>query len=156
LGVVHGEPAFAQRGAANQPIETADTARGGEPLALEIGRRLDVGAHHIGLRRTRRETPDLPRLEPLRDRGVGQVRDRRALAHCGDRCAGGAAVELNDVGVDAALGEEAERLCHIWRGVHHVGRRHRNADIDFAHRPAAGLRNGRGGNEAADEQRGRT
>ena len=147
LRVVDGEPAGAQRGAADQPVEAADAAGGGEPLALEVGGRLDVGAHHVGLRRARREAPDLPRPEPLGDRGVGQVRDRRALADRGDRGAGGAAVELDDVGVDAALGEEAERLGDIGRRVHHVGRRHRDADVDLAHRAAAalGAERGRGG-----------
>ena len=56
----------------------------------------------------------------------------------GDRGAGGAAVELDDVGVDAVLGEQAERFGDIGRGVHDVGRRDRDADVDLAHRRAVG------------------
>ena len=150
LGVVGGEPGEAQHFAADQPVEAADAARGREPPALEVGRRLDLGAHHIGLGRARGETPDLPRLEALGDRGVGQRRDRRALSDRGDRGAGEAAVELDDVGVDAALGKKAERLCHIGRGVHHVRRGDRNPDIDPAQRSAAVLRERRRGKRNQD------
>ena len=79
------------------------------------------------------------------DRGALRRRDVRGLRL--------AALELHDVGVDAALGEEAERLGHVGRGVHHVRRRDRHADVDLAHAGAVrcGLRGGVGGDDRGSQ-----
>ena len=145
LRVIDREAGGLEHLAAHAPVEAADAAAGGaEPPALEVGRGLDVGRHHVGLRHPGRQTPELLHLHAAADGDVADAHDRRAL--CGGRARGRrlAALELQDGGVDAALGEEAELLRHVGRGVHHVGRCHRDADLDRPHRGAGwrGLRCG--------------
>ena len=126
-----------QHRAAHPPVEAADAAAGRrQPLALEVGRGLDLARHHVGLRHARREAPDLLHLQAAADRDVADADDGGALRRRDRRGLRLAALELHDVGVDAALLEIAQRLGHVGRGVHHVGRRHRHADVDLAHRRA--------------------
>src|SRR5262249_21801036 len=65
-----------------------------------------------------------------------------------------AALELQDGGVDAVLGEQAELLGDERRRVRDVGRRHRYADVDLAHLLAV-LRGGRSGAEREHQRGGR-
>src|SRR5262249_40392842 len=81
--------------------------------------------------------PDLLPLHAAAEGDVADRHDRRALGGGRVRGRGLAAFELDDVGLDAALGEKAELLSNIGRGVHHVRRRDRHPDIDLAHRRAA-------------------
>ena len=87
----------------------------------------------------------------LRPRPIATSLTLTMAVPCAAATVGGlrlAALELHDVGVDAALGEEAQRLGDVGRGVHHVRRRHRHADVDLAHRRAVrcglGAGSGRG------------
>src|SRR5262249_58425363 len=57
LGVVDREPAGAQRGAADQPVEAANATGGGKPPAFEAVRRLDLGRPHGVLPRSPVCTP---------------------------------------------------------------------------------------------------
>src|SRR5262249_28672436 len=81
----------------------------------------------------RSETPELLHLQAAADGDVAHAHDRSALRGGGRRGRGCAAFELHDGGLDAALGEEAELLRHIGRGMHDVGWRDRDADVDLAH-----------------------
>ena len=65
-------------------------------------------------------------------RAAGDRGERGALRDCHVRGLRLPALELHDVGVDAALGEKAERLGDVGRGVHDVRRRDRDADVDLA------------------------
>ena len=133
LRVIHRQPGGAQDFAAHAPVEATHPAAGrAELFALEVGGGLHVGRHQVGLRHSRRQAPELLHLHAAADGYIAHAHDGGAL-----RGGGIAAFELDDVGLDAALGEEAEFLGHVRRGVHHVGRRDRNADIDLAHRAAA-------------------
>jgi len=158
LGVVDREAGFDQRLAPDPPVEAADAAAGGgEPLALEIREGLDAFRHQIGLRRFRGQSPDLADLHAAADLDVVDGREGVALGQRHRRGRRGAAVELDDVGVDAVPGEDAELLCHIGGGVHHVGRGDGDADIDLAH-GGTGLRGGgtdnaREGESGEDEER---
>ena len=135
------EPRGFQHLAAHQPIEAADAAAGrAQSLAFEVGRGLDAFGHHVSLRQARRQAPNLLHPDAAADfHRIG--RDQRgALRGRGARRRRFTAVELDDAGVDAMLGEVAELQRHIRRGVNHVRRRDGNADIDPAHRGAIGLR----------------
>src|SRR6202049_2861258 len=132
-GARHVEPRAAQHLAPHAPVEAADAAAGrAQALALEVGRGLDVLSDRIDLRRPRREPPELPGLHAAADRDIVDVGDGGALRNRGGRRRRFAAVELNDVGVDAVLGEKAELLGHIRGRMHHVGGRDRDPDIDLA------------------------
>ena len=99
--------------------------------------------------------PDLLHLQAAADRDVADADDRGALRRRDRRGLRLAALELDDVGVDAALLEIAQRLGHVGRGVHHVRRRHRHADVDLAHRRAVrGLREGGAGHATAASANG--
>ena len=60
-----------QHRAPHAPVEAADAAAGrAEPPALEVGCGLDVGRHHVGLRHSRCQAPELLHLHPAPDRDV--------------------------------------------------------------------------------------
>ena len=73
LRIVGFEPARAQHLAAHQPVEAADAAGRRKALALQVRRGLHLGRHHVGLRRARRERPDLLAFQTSRDRHVRQI-----------------------------------------------------------------------------------
>ena len=124
-------------------------------LPLRSAAVLMLRADRIDLRRTRRQAPDLLGLHAAADGDVVDIGDRGALRDGRGRGRRFTAVELDDVGVDAMLGEEAELLGDIGRGVHHVGRRDRDPDIDLAQRALAiGLRGGRRAAGIAHERGG--
>ena len=139
LRVIDAEASRAQDLAAHTPVEAADSpTRGAEFLALEIGRGLHIGGHHIGLRQPGRQAPELLHLHAAADRHVVHAHNGRSLRRRRARRGGRAALELDDGRLDATLREEAELLGHIGGRVHHIGRRDRDADVDLSHR-AAGL-----------------
>ena len=155
LRVVGREPRGFEHLAAQQPIETADAAAGrAQSLAFEVGRGLDAFGHHVGLRQARGQSPNL--LHPDAAADLHRIgRDQRGpLRSRGPRRRRFTAIELDDVGVDAMLGEVAELQRHVRRGMNHVRRRDRNADIDPAHRGAIGLRRRLAGTERKQHTEG--